>query len=120
MVLRALYIAFPGAAFGEVHVLLFVAGAAFGEVHVSFFLAGAAFGEIWRWTRVRKLCFGFFIVLCCASCLAPLHIMQRNSFQQEVSSSNNEYLISRFHGQVSLLLLFIFEVLVMCLKLYTM
>ena len=37
MVLRALYIAFPGAAFGEVHVLLFVAGAAFGEVHVSFF-----------------------------------------------------------------------------------
>ena len=32
-----------GAAFGEVHVLLFVAGAAFGEVHVSLFVAGAAF-----------------------------------------------------------------------------
>ena len=34
-----------GAAFGEVHVSLFVAGAAFGEVHVSLFVAGAAFGE---------------------------------------------------------------------------
>ena len=29
-----------GAAFGEVHVSLFVAGAAFGEVHVSLFVAG--------------------------------------------------------------------------------
>ena len=35
-----------GAAFGEVHVLLFVAGAAFGEVHVLLFVAGAAFGEV--------------------------------------------------------------------------
>ena len=35
-----------GAAFGEVHVSLFVAGAAFCEVHVSFFVAGAAFGEV--------------------------------------------------------------------------
>ena len=34
------------AAFGEVHVSLFVAGAAFGEVHVSLFVAGAAFGEV--------------------------------------------------------------------------
>ena len=35
-----------GAAFGEVHVSLFVPGAAFGEVHVSLFVAGAAFGEV--------------------------------------------------------------------------
>ena len=34
------------AAFGEVHVLLFVAGPAFGDVHVSLFVAGAAFGEV--------------------------------------------------------------------------
>ena len=35
-----------GAAFGEVHVSLFVAGEAFGGVHVSLFVAGAAFGEV--------------------------------------------------------------------------
>ena len=35
-----------GAAFGEVHVSLFVAGAAFGGVHVSLFVAGAAFGDV--------------------------------------------------------------------------
>ena len=60
-----------GAAFGEVHVSLFVAGAAFGEVHaslfcarrsiwcevhVSLFVAGAAFGEIWNDSRTGKGC----------------------------------------------------------------
>ena len=45
-----------GAAFGEVHVPLFVAGAAFGEVHVSLFVAGAACGEIWNDSRSGKRC----------------------------------------------------------------
>ena len=45
-----------GAAFGEVHVSLFVAGAAFGEVHVSLFVAGAACGEIWNDSRSGKRC----------------------------------------------------------------
>ena len=45
-----------GAAFGEVHVSLFVAGAAFGEGHVSLFVAGAACGEIWNDSRSGKRC----------------------------------------------------------------
>ena len=45
-----------GAAFGGVHVSLFVAGAAFGEVHVSLFVAGAACGEIWNDSRSGKHC----------------------------------------------------------------
>ena len=45
-----------GAAFGEVHVSLFVAGAAFGEVHVPLLVAGAARGEIWNDTWSGKCC----------------------------------------------------------------
>ena len=33
-----------------------VAGAAFGEVHVSLFVAGAACGEIWNDSRSGKRC----------------------------------------------------------------
>ena len=45
-----------GAAFGEVHVSLFLAGAAFGEVHVSLFVAIAAFGEICNDSGSGKRC----------------------------------------------------------------
>ena len=33
-----------------------VAGAAFGEVHVSLFVAGAACGEIWNDSRSGQRC----------------------------------------------------------------
>ena len=33
-----------------------MAGAAFGEVHVLLFVAGAAFGEIWNDSRSGKCC----------------------------------------------------------------
>ena len=33
-----------------------VAGAAFGEVHVSLFVAGAALGEIWNDSQSGKRC----------------------------------------------------------------
>ena len=50
------HFSWAGAAFGEVHVSLFVAGAAFGEVHVSLFVAGAACGEMWIDSRSGKCC----------------------------------------------------------------